>query len=533
MERDAQLLLQHINHAEAAPYHADLTSSETDLANPTRESAAPSGTIRPPAASSGTSAFGESDAGDAGDGSEQVSETFEVVNMPPSRYLCSIPVLAPPPAPNQTATDLAKLEEAKELSRASVRGVELVNGLAGECMYYISGWWSYRFCYGNEVVQFHALSTKTGKPVKDPHSQEYVLGRMLDSANKNQQQKIKQKNDLDVQKPLGGNAADNDPYGTELQVKGDQRYMVQHLGAGTICDLTNRERTIEVQYHCNPGGTSDRISWIKEVTTCSYLMEVRTPRLCEEIAFRPPKPTRAHPINCRLIVGAEEEAPKRDKKMIEAAEAASLLTKEEVMSRLQGQHNLVDQYGEASPVLVVGGIAVGARQALGRGNDGHAPVKLEPPQSFALESGLNEGHAIQVIAKATKAEEGSKIEMLSEEELAELGLSSEAVENLIQTMNTIAGGKAWRLEAFEIPDQDELDVRATIEPDEDEERDSEGHKDQIDESMHSGSRGGNEELGKHESSQAGISGSKDKAGNGRAGDDDGEGSKETMRKDEL
>ncbi len=83
--------------------------------------------------------------------------------MSPSRYLCSIPVLAPPPAPNKTATDLAKAEEARELVRASTRGWELMSSLNGQCMFYVSGWWSYSFCYSDEVVQFHALpNPKTG-----------------------------------------------------------------------------------------------------------------------------------------------------------------------------------------------------------------------------------------------------------------------------------------------------------------------------------------------------------------------------------
>ncbi|EFX06512.1 misfolded glycoproteins degradation protein [Grosmannia clavigera kw1407] len=511
LERDAQLLLDRsINHGEGATYHADLFPSESDLANPASESAAPSETIQPSPTSAGTSEF---ESFDAGDGSEQVSETFEIVNMASSRYLCSIPVLAPPPAPNQTATELAKLEEAKELSRASVRGVELVNGLAGECMYYISGWWSYSFCYGKEVVQFHALTAKTGKPVKDPHSQEYILGRMLEDAeHARQTQKSRKMNDLDVQKPHGDDAGhNNDQYGTELQVKGDQRYMVQHLGAGTICDLTNRERTIEVQYHCNPGGTSDRISWIKEVTTCSYLMEVRTPRLCEEIAFRPPKPTRAHPINCRLIVGSEEEAPKRDEKMIEAAvaaEVASLLVKDESKNRAQGRHTLADHSGKGSLGLVVGGITVGARQALGRGHDGHAPMKLEPPQRLVSGPGSNDGHAIRVIAKGAKRAEGGQVEVITNAELAELNFNPETIENLAETVHSIAEGKAWKLEAFETPGQDKYDIRATIEPDEAE-------------VSNDGNQAGGDSISENEPEYEG------------AMDDRSEGSKETFKKDEL
>jgi protein OS-9 len=33
----------------------------------------------------------------------------------------------------------------------------------------------------------------------------------------------------------------------KLAVKGQSRYLVQHLAGGTVCDLTGEERSIEVQ----------------------------------------------------------------------------------------------------------------------------------------------------------------------------------------------------------------------------------------------------------------------------------------------
>ena len=140
-EHDALALLQ---NAEAHPPHPTYAAdfSQTDLASRVRESS-----------TADADRGGDGD----GDGSTQDSETYEFINVPPSRYLCAIPVLAPPPAPNHTATELAKAEEARELGRASAKGWELMNGLEGQCLYYASGWWSYSFCYGKEIVQFHAL----------------------------------------------------------------------------------------------------------------------------------------------------------------------------------------------------------------------------------------------------------------------------------------------------------------------------------------------------------------------------------------
>ncbi|CAK7220343.1 Protein OS-9 [Sporothrix curviconia] len=488
LEKDARLLLAAAVHREAADdeaYQSDSTTSQTDLANPAVESAAASGSGSSPGSNNaGNKAYGNAE--DAADGSAQVSETFEIMNVPPSRYLCSVPVLAPPAPLSQTATELARAEEAREISRMSERGVDIVNTLEGECMYYVFGWWSYSFCYGKEIVQFHALTTKTGKPVKDPQSQEYVLGRML-----GQEAAAKAaKGDVDVQEPLDGNTNGNsdsnsnsnegkaatDPYNTELQIKGDQRYMVQRLGAGTICDLTGRERTVEIQYHCNPGGTSDRISWIKEVTTCAYLMEVRTPRLCEEAAFLPPKPTHAHPISCRLIVRSEEEASQwHQQKAIEAHAAlkgAKTALTEEQQQQQQQQTDEDQSQNPNQNSIIVGGVEIGARKALGRGEDGQPPLKLEPPKYFGRDGAelAKGGRVIRVLARAKSKASGGDVEMLPNEELLKFDISHDQIKDLVGQLVESAKGRGWRLEAVEHPGVPTLEIRAILEPDDGDEQ---------------------------------------------------------------
>lgn len=415
-----------------------------------------------------------------------MSETFEVMNVPPVRYLCSIPVLAPPEALNQTATELARAEEAREISRMAGRGTDIISTLEGECMYYVSGWWSYSFCYGKEIVQFHALTTKTGKPVRDLESQEYVLGRMreLDGpAAVNDQSTAgtaKTKGDVDVQKPLGsdttgsGNGKSaNGPYHTELQIKGDQRYMVQRLGAGTICDLTGRERTVEIQYHCNPGGTSDRISWIKEVTTCAYLVEVLTPRLCEEAAFLPPKPTRAHPISCRPIISSEEVSEWHSQRTIEEALTEDQLQKQQQQQQKKQEKQQHQQPGEGQGQknsregVVVGGVVIGARKALGRGENGQPPLKLEAPKHFGRDGTelLKGGRVVKVLARAKSKANGGEVMVLPIEELSKFDITREQMKNLVGQLMEAANGKGWRLEAVEHPGIPTLEIRAIVDAD--------------------------------------------------------------------
>ncbi|KAI0161593.1 hypothetical protein GGR57DRAFT_362946 [Xylariaceae sp. FL1272] len=367
-----------------------------------------------------------------------LQESYEVMTRPPHRYLCAIPVIEPPPAPNKTATELAKAEEARELARASAHGTDLINQLDGTCLYYMSGWWSYRFCYGQDVVQFHAIasSVKGGPPMRDANTAEYVLGRIPDAnapaSRGTRRTQRNQQNEHDPSTDSGGApAGTTSAPTTELQVKGDQRYLVQKMADGTICDLTMRERTIEVQYHCSPGSTQDRIGWIKEVTTCSYLMLINTPRLCNDVAFQPPREERANIVSCRVILNDEGQAEWHLQKTLEAQAAMIRDTKQ-----------------AAKGPIVIGGVVVGGRQIIGKGEDGKEAPKLVPPGNF-LGGAMNQ--LVEIIASAAAKDEGGEIQVMTEDELAALELSPEMIEELKKELQKLAGDKGWKLQLVEVP----------------------------------------------------------------------------------
>ncbi|KAI1476552.1 glucosidase II beta subunit-like protein-domain-containing protein [Daldinia eschscholtzii] len=438
-ESDAQALVE---KASPSPtnYDANLPGQTDIISN-----------IQP--ASDGSNAGSSIGDGDGdGDGDSKLAESYEIMNAPPHRYLCAIPVIESPPAPNKTATELAKAEEARELARASAHGWDLISGLDGNCLYYMSGWWSYSFCYGRDVVQFHALpaSVKSGPPVRDPNTAEYVLGRVSDPHSTSRSSRRGQP------APAGdkGQPATTPPPNTELQVKGDQRYLVQKMADGTICDLTGRERTIEIQYHCSPGSTQDRIGWIKEVTTCAYLMVVHTPRLCVDVAFQPPKEEKANIISCRAIISEAEEADWHAQKTLEA------------QSAMVGQAK-----GESKAPVTIGGIVVGGRQMLGRGEDGKAAHQLAPPRNFRSS---NIPPLVEVLAKGTSKEEGSKVEILTDEELAKLELNPEVIEGLRKELQRLAGDRGWKLEVVEVPGEGNgREIHSVVDTDEVEKSDDE------------------------------------------------------------
>lgn len=469
-ELDAQRLIESSKSAQSQPTYTADFSSQTDLTSQIRESAAAE----------------VAQDGGAEDEMPEISEDYEIMTIPPSKYLCTVPVLAPPPVQNQTAADLAKAEETRELARANNRGWEIMSALDDQCLFYVAGWWSYKFCYGRDIVQFHALppGVKGDVPVRDPNSQEYVLGRVAPSSKKSKKSKKSQEsNELQTdvdgqQKPLTDDAQSSAPPNTELQVKNNQRYLVQRMGAGTLCDLTGRDRTIEIQYHCKPGSVGDRIGWIKEITTCSYLMLINTPRLCEDVAFLPPKETRAHPISCQRIIDSEEElAALRLRKSIEAAEeiGEGQIQAEAKIDTASDQGRPQGQRENKFKGLEIGGIVIGGNQLHNPG-DGQPAPKLKPPKGYIPSKEAFTGGAptIETLARALSKQEGGQVEMMSKEELKELDLNPDAVEQFRKELEELAGDKGWTLEVVEVPGQ-VAEIRGIVEVDEDDEdQDEEG-----------------------------------------------------------
>lgn len=168
---------------------------------------------------------------------------YDVLELQSQRYLCRIPI-AEPSAPEDKNNTQERQDEEKELARANDRGWELLRGMQGNCVYYWSGWWSYRYCYGQGVKQFHQLPPSPGVPVYPPTEDPAVPGFVLG--------KVQEDTGAESKAAAEARGADSEKASTskslgELETKGESRYLVQRLEGGTECDLTGKERRIEVQ----------------------------------------------------------------------------------------------------------------------------------------------------------------------------------------------------------------------------------------------------------------------------------------------
>ncbi|OKL56972.1 hypothetical protein UA08_07785 [Talaromyces atroroseus] len=335
--------------------------------------------------------------------------SYEEMKLDGLRYLCNIPRVGNNADSNTTSNTgngatSDKTTEENEIARATDRGLELLQEMEGTCMYYVSGWWSYSFCYQKQIKQFHARSgagVPNYPPIEDPTSHSFVLG------------KFQQDDDEDGESDPSGKETTSKST-AELQTKGESRYLVQRLAGGTICDLTGAERKVEVQFHCHPQST-DRIGWIKEITTCSYLMVIYTPRLCHDVAFQLPQPEDIHSIQCREILAPEE---------IEDFEA---------MKAHHESQKLVNS--GASESQIIGGIEVGAMKQVG--SEGKV-IQKGRMAKIGEES-------VEVVAKR----EGGKLTQLSKEELKKWDLDPKEVESFQKQLDEMTDGKDWKLELVE------------------------------------------------------------------------------------
>lgn len=166
------------------------------------------------------------------------------------------------------------------------------------------GYWTYGYCFGDKVIQFHEdvqQTQKTGKLTASYPDFVYVLGRFDGSRSDNPQlydqstvesQKLNHEQFHIVNDPLAMNEGSSRP----------AKALMHTLKLGELCDLTGNPRSVEVIYRCDP--TMDRmamITFVHETRTCEYKMVVSVKGLCNYNEFSPVSQERAVDIVCNRL----------------------------------------------------------------------------------------------------------------------------------------------------------------------------------------------------------------------------------------
>ncbi|EJD05822.1 uncharacterized protein FOMMEDRAFT_145214 [Fomitiporia mediterranea MF3/22] len=212
-------------------------------------------------------------------------------------YIC----LIPPPVESHT-----KPVEEPQIEATATQSLSLLQPLTNTCIYHRQGWFTYAYCHNSHVRQFremaHSHPHHAGYvPEEDPEWEAYTLGQAAAAPSEGRDLTVAQQEALaksvDIVKTAG------------------HRYLVQKMGSGTICDKTGKPREIEVQFHCSQTMT-DTILFVKETSTCHYIMVIHTPRLCGEPGFKTRLEQREEAfIRCREVLDSPEAIAAVDKSL--------------------------------------------------------------------------------------------------------------------------------------------------------------------------------------------------------------------------
>lgn len=163
-----------------------------------------------------------------------------------------------------------EVSEKEVISERDDDVLQLLNPMkTGPCLTKGKDWWTYEFCFGHFINQYH---------VEDGHLMEQVYLGFYESdfdwSNETSQDKFKH---------------------------AKQKYHSQYYTNGTKCDLTGMPRNAEVRIYCEEDA-GDYIYRVDEPGTCSYIITVHTSRLCSHPQLKPLPTKKAHMISCNPLL---------------------------------------------------------------------------------------------------------------------------------------------------------------------------------------------------------------------------------------
>ncbi|XP_014699516.1 protein OS-9 isoform X4 [Equus asinus] len=145
------------------------------------------------------------------------------------------------------------------------------------CLLKTKDWWTYEFCYGRHIQQYHMEDSEIKGEVLYLGYYHSAFDWDDETAKASKQHRLK-------------------------------RYHSQTYGNGSKCDLNGRPREAEVRFLCDEGAgiSGDYIDRVDEPLSCSYVLTIRTPRLCPHPLLRPPPSAAPQAILCHPALQPEE-----------------------------------------------------------------------------------------------------------------------------------------------------------------------------------------------------------------------------------
>ncbi|KAJ8260149.1 hypothetical protein GJAV_G00177640 [Gymnothorax javanicus] len=142
------------------------------------------------------------------------------------------------------------------------------------CLVKTKDWWTYEFCYGQHVRQYHLDDSEIKGDVLYLGYYESEFDWNNETAKASKQHRLK-------------------------------RYHSQSYVNGSKCDLNGKPRETEVRFLCEEGA-GDYVARVDEPQSCRYVLTVHTTRTCHHPFLRPPSTVKPHGIICRPALSPQQ-----------------------------------------------------------------------------------------------------------------------------------------------------------------------------------------------------------------------------------
>ncbi|GJQ08884.1 hypothetical protein GpartN1_g675.t1 [Galdieria partita] len=168
-----------------------------------------------------------------------------------------------------------------ELGLKSLNLSSIISQFNGTCFYRNDGWWTYEFCIGKHVKQFHL------NPVTLEQEDIFYLGFPVENNN------------------TEGFERAQYHAGTVVNTDEDENVIRIQYANGSQCALTGSPRNVTIDFMCPFSSFSDTessefISSIREIGTCSYHLTLVSNALCVEPLLRI-RPHDEVQVTCKVI----------------------------------------------------------------------------------------------------------------------------------------------------------------------------------------------------------------------------------------
>ncbi|XP_068171264.1 protein OS-9 [Antennarius striatus] len=145
---------------------------------------------------------------------------------------------------------------------------------SAQCLVKTKDWWTYEFCHGQYIRQYHLEDTEIKGDILFLGYYESEFDWSNETAKASKQHRLK-------------------------------RYHSQTYVNGSKCDLNGNPRETEVRFVCEEG-SGDYIARVDEPQSCRYVLTVHTSRTCQHPFLQPPSTSKPQGIVCQPALSAQQ-----------------------------------------------------------------------------------------------------------------------------------------------------------------------------------------------------------------------------------